>query len=166
MNTLFTGKFDKELIGAENKKEGEDEKKEEVNENDEVKSETSVEVIPPRKAFTELDRLSYVVRAIDHDCSAVPRGAYRITPTHELRQNNFFSGLSQDQSLDIDYWHHFRAVEQKEKREILDRDEGLQHDDFLDQLNNDLPKGQWSIHKSWSNRAVTVRSLLWPGYVA
>merc|ERR1712167_235299 len=82
MNTLFTGKFDKELIGAENKKEGEDEKKEEVNENDEVKSETSVEVIPPRKAFTELDRLSYVVRAIDHDCSAVPRGAYRITPTH------------------------------------------------------------------------------------
>lgn len=66
--------------------------------------------VPP-KNFTELDRLAYVVRAIDHDCSLVPvyihiyiyvflfdvilynaykLGAFKLTPIHELRYNDTF----------------------------------------------------------------------------
>lgn len=34
---------------------------------------------------TELDRLTYVVRQIENDCQAVPKGAFKLTPCKELR---------------------------------------------------------------------------------
>jgi radial spoke head protein 9 len=37
--------------------------------------------IPP-KDLTELDRLAYVVFAIENDCMLVPVGAFKMTPTH------------------------------------------------------------------------------------
>ena len=46
------------------------------------------------KNFTELDRLAYVVRSIDNDCALAPVGAFKLTPTHELRYNDAFNGLS------------------------------------------------------------------------
>jgi len=49
--------------------------------------------IPP-KNFTELDRLAFVVRAIENDCALAPVGAFKLTPTHELRYNDSFKGLS------------------------------------------------------------------------
>lgn len=61
---------------------------EKPNESDE---EENVKVKP--KAFTELDRLAYVVRAIENDCSLVPVGAFKLTPTHELRYNDSFRGV-------------------------------------------------------------------------
>lgn len=45
------------------------------------------------KAFTELDRLAFVVHSIENDCAVVPVGAYKITPTHELRRNEGFKGI-------------------------------------------------------------------------
>ena len=49
--------------------------------------------IPP-KNFTELDRLAYVVRAIDVDCQIVPVGAFKLSPEHELHYNYNFKGLN------------------------------------------------------------------------
>ena len=49
--------------------------------------------------MTETDRLSYVVRTIDHDSSLVPVGAYKMQPASELRRNDLFEGLS---SKDLD----------------------------------------------------------------
>ena len=37
--------------------------------------------IPP-KDLTELDRLAYVVFAIENDCSIAPVGSFKMTPTH------------------------------------------------------------------------------------
>jgi len=48
--------------------------------------------VPP-KNFTELDRLAFVVRAIENDCNLAPVGAFKLTPTHELRYNDSFKGL-------------------------------------------------------------------------
>lgn len=48
------------------------------------------------KNITELDRLSFVVRQIENDCSSVPVGAFKITPTNEIRYNDHFQGLSVD----------------------------------------------------------------------
>lgn len=53
--------------------------------------EDNIKVKP--KAFTELDRLAYIVRAIENDCSLVPVGAFKLTPTHELRYNDTFRGV-------------------------------------------------------------------------
>jgi len=37
--------------------------------------------IPP-KDLTELDRLTYVVFAIENDCTIAPVGSFKMTPTH------------------------------------------------------------------------------------
>jgi len=44
-----------------------------------------VEVKPPPKNFYEVDRLAYIVNAIEYDCALIPIGSMRLTPTHELR---------------------------------------------------------------------------------
>ena len=41
----------------------------------------------------ELDRLVYVVYAIENDCCIAPAGAYKMTPTHQVRRNEAFRGL-------------------------------------------------------------------------
>ncbi len=46
---------------------------------------SDVEVKPPPKNFLEIDRLAYVVNAIEFECSLLPIGAVRLTPAHELR---------------------------------------------------------------------------------
>jgi len=37
--------------------------------------------IPP-KDLTELDRLTFIVFAIENDCAIAPLGAFKMTPTH------------------------------------------------------------------------------------
>lgn len=72
---------------AEPEKDKENEKKAE---NVEVDSddEDQVKVVP--KNFTELDRLAYIVRAIENDCQIVPIGAMKLTCDHEIRYNDSF----------------------------------------------------------------------------
>ena len=57
---------------------------------------------PPPKNFTELDRLAYVVRAIETECQIVPVGAYKLTVEHELDYNESFKGLPLEEALKID----------------------------------------------------------------
>ena len=51
--------------------------------------------------FKEIDRLAYVVRSIEMDCSLVPVGAYRLTTSHELRYNDSFNGLSTEEANNL-----------------------------------------------------------------
>lgn len=63
----------------------------------------------PKKNYTEINRLSFVVRAIEHDVQIVPRDSYRVTPEHELRPNVHFSGLLMLNAKLQSSWQHFRA---------------------------------------------------------
>lgn len=78
---------------------------EKANESDE---EENIKVKP--KAFTELDRLAYVVRAIENDCAVVPVGAFKLTPTHELRHNDSFRGVSLADIANPASFQHFRGT--------------------------------------------------------
>lgn len=80
---------------------------------------SDVEIVPPPKNFTELDRLSYTVLATEFDCALTPIGAFRLTPTHELRYNDSFGGLSQDQASHLSNYQHFKAPSLKEKKELI-----------------------------------------------
>jgi len=53
--------------------------------------------VPP-KNLLELERLSYVVQAIENDCACVPIGAFKLIKTHEIRLNEMFSGLNLDEA--------------------------------------------------------------------
>ena len=70
-----------------------------------------------KKNMTETDRLSYVVRAIDRDCSVVPVGGFKMMPINELRRNDIFEGLNSEDLNKKEKYVHFRPVE-KEKNII------------------------------------------------
>lgn len=56
---------------------------------------------PKITKMKEIDRLAYIVRAIENDCSAIPIGALKMLPTHELRYNNNFESLNIDKALSL-----------------------------------------------------------------
>lgn len=74
---------DPELAGGQGKVE---EKKEKVDDGPDPKPK------PIPKGFTELDRLAYVVAAIENDTHVVPEGAFKLIPVHEIRRNDAFKG--------------------------------------------------------------------------
>lgn len=71
------------------------------------------------KNFIELDRLAYVVRAIDNDCATLPIGALKLSPLHELRYNDSFKGLSIEEALSLKNYQHFRPVQSQEMKEFI-----------------------------------------------
>ena len=71
------------------------------------------------KNFTELDRLSIVVHAIEDECQIVPFGAYKFAPTRELIRNPIFRGLKIEESKKLQNYLHFRKPNIKEKKLLI-----------------------------------------------
>ena len=84
-----------------------------------VESDEEEEVKVPPKNFTELDRLAYIVRAIETECQLVPVGAYKLTPNHELRLNEAFMGLTLNEASDINNYQHFRNPMSEDKKAFI-----------------------------------------------
>jgi radial spoke head protein 9 len=151
----FSGEHDRILIEASGDSEGSEE--------DSVVPADDEKLA--KKNFTELDRLSYVVRTIEHDCQVVPVGSFRMTPGNELVRNKSFEGLTLGALKDLKNFGHFRKVEQQDKKDLINRGDSLFNAEFLDPLDKDLPKGSWSHFVDASGSLTCLRSLLWPGYV-
>jgi radial spoke head protein 9 len=149
-----------EVPADANDGEGEDNAKDQdtESEDDEIK-------VPP-KNFTELNRLAFTVFAIENDCQVVPLGSVKLTPMHEVRRNEAFKGLGHDAALDETSYLHFRSAQTKEKKDLNQKDDAIFRPDFVESIADDSIKGSWSIQYDTSRTAVSVKSLLWPGYVA
>ena len=93
----------------------------------------------------EIDRLLYTVMAIENDCHIIPQGAMRLTENHEVARNCAFKGLSEAQCFDLANYSHFRNVQSKVKQQALLHDDAVFQRDFLDGLQDDQPKGAWSV---------------------
>jgi radial spoke head protein 9 len=120
----------------------------------------------PAKGLTELDRLAYVVQQIDSDCQIIPRGAVKKTPLEEVRKNEAFKGLKADQAFSTSNYFHFRAPILKKNVELNARKEGIYNHDFLDNAEEDVPKGSWSVLKDTMGTVAVLRSKTWPGFYA
>ena len=84
-----------------------------------------------------------------------------------MAPNDAFSGLTVDKLSDLNSYMHVRPVEQKEKKELADREEDIFNHEFLDCVALDVPNSSWSVQKDPINPVlVTIRSRLWPGYYA
>ena len=119
-----------------------------------------------KKNMTETDRLSFVVRTIDHDTSSVPLGAYKMLPISEIRRNDLFEGLSSDDLDKKEKYLHLRPVENQEKKDKIDMGKAVLDFDFLDSIVEDPIKDCWSIHVDNMKTICTLRNLVWPGYFA
>ena len=116
------------------------------------------------KNLTESDRLSYIVRAISHDCSIVPLGSFKMLPINEIRRNDLFEGLSSDELGKIENYFHFRKIESQNKRDMIDMGKAVFDFSFLDSLSDDNLKCAWSIQTDSAKTVSNIRSLVWPGY--
>jgi radial spoke head protein 9 len=58
----------------------------------------------------EIDRVHYIVRAIENDCHVVPQGSIKLTTAHEVARNEFFKGLSLAEAFNLSSYSHFRNV--------------------------------------------------------
>lgn len=173
MSSPFTGDPAHIIQNLELPKEGEGDDAAEENkaegegEEDELdsSSEDEAQKIPP-KNFTELDRLSFTVKAIENDCQIVPLGSVKLIPKHEVRRNEAFKGLSAEEALDLKSYIHFRSARSEAKRELNEQDDAIFRPDFLESISDDPVHGSWSIQLDTTKSQTTARSLLWPGYVA
>lgn len=68
-----------------------------------------------------------------------------MTPIREVRRNEGFKGLRGPEAFSLENYAHFRGVLSREKKELIDRDEGVFNHKFLDTLSQDPLKGAWSI---------------------
>eukprot|EP00826_Nyctotherus_ovalis_P056995 TRINITY_DN7784_c0_g1_i6.p1 TRINITY_DN7784_c0_g1~~TRINITY_DN7784_c0_g1_i6.p1 ORF type:complete len:278 (+),score=73.31 TRINITY_DN7784_c0_g1_i6:72-905(+) len=118
------------------------------------------------KNFTELDRLSYVVMAIENDTHVVPQGAFKLIPKHELRRSLAFKGLNREDLGKLKKYYHFRNVQSGDKKELLETTQSVFRENIFDPIADDEPKGAWSLQVNSSETLGIVKSLLWPGYVA
>ena len=176
--TLFFGEHEKVLVelklseatdapvDAEPATEIKAEENKEENEAAAVVPESTEEPKVEHKNYTELDRLSYVVYAIENDTHVVPEGAFKLTPKHELIRNLAFKGLSKQDLSDINKYYHFRNPQTQDKKSLLETAKSVFHEDIFDPIIEDKPKGAWSVQVDPSENVGIIKSLIWPGYIA
>lgn len=122
------------------------------------------EIKVPTKDLTEVDRLRFVVSAIENDCQICPVGSFKMTAQHELRRNEAFQGLSESESLNLNSYAHFRNVQADQNKRKLDEPSAPFNKQFLESISRDRPSGCWNLQHDLQKETVLVRSLLWPGY--
>ena len=129
-------------------------------------NEDTFKPIIKKKNLTEGDRLSFVVRSIEHDCQIVPIGGFKMLPINELRRNDLFEGLSSEDLDKKEKYVHLRPVENQEKKDKIAMGKAVFDFDFLDSIADDPIKDSWSIHVDSTKTISTLRNLIWPGYFA
>jgi len=113
----------------------------------------------------EEDRLASVIADINDDVFIVPRGAYVRTPTGAIYKNRSFEGLSLSESAKLYSYFHFREGVLINEKNLLERANMDKSIDFMDSVESDVPKGAWSLQFERGSGQVTLRSVLWNGYV-
>lgn len=112
----------------------------------------------------EEDRLAAIISDIDQDVNIVPRAAFVRTPTGEVFQNRSFEGLSVAEAAKLCSYMHFREPVKLQEKSLLQKANLDRSLDFLDTIDEDIPKGSWSLQFERGSGLVTLRSLLWIGY--
>lgn len=111
----------------------------------------------------EEDRLSATIRLIENEALIVPRGAFVQQPTGEITRNRLFDGLTAIEAAKHGNYFHFREAQSLKDKSLLYRANLDKAVDFLDPIDEDQPKGCWSLQFERGSALVLLRSLKWPG---
>ncbi|KAI8785253.1 radial spoke head protein 9 [Biomphalaria glabrata] len=113
----------------------------------------------------EEERLSSVIAEIDDDVRIIPRGAFIQVPTAEVVKNRSFEGLSVQESAKLCNYMHFREAKRLDLKSLLQRANMDKAIDFMDSIEDDVPRGSWTMQFERGSGLLILRSLQWPGYV-
>merc|ERR1712224_775669 len=111
------------------------------------KQDENGEPIPPEE-FREEHKLAYHVSVIDNDVSIIPKGAWICDATHQVIRNVTNCGLTHEAAGSLRNYLHFRYPENDRSKQALVKPGVVRHGDFLDNLQDDNPKGCWGVHYS------------------
>jgi len=111
----------------------------------------------------EEDRLASAIAQIDEDVAIVPRGAYIKTPHGTVIRNRSFAGLLIQEAVKLSSYFHFREPIRLLEKSLLEKADLDKAIDFLDSIDDDIPKGSWSLQCERGSGLVILRSLLWQG---
>ncbi|XP_061603040.1 radial spoke head protein 9 homolog [Cololabis saira] len=110
----------------------------------------------------EEKRLAVTVHCIDEDVSVVPRGAFIKRPNGLVQINRCFGGLSDSEAHRLENFVHF-SKPKGFKKSIPATGNWSPAADFLDTIDDDIPKGSWSLQFEGAGKVCVLRSLLWLG---
>lgn len=116
-----------------------------------------------KNVFREEHRLAQTVLAVDFDCSACPKGAFLVAPSHQVGHNTGFEGLSYEAAGQLSSYYHLRAATGAEPKAALEKPGLVRSTDFLDSLESDAASS-WSLQFNSSKTCSSLRSLVWPGF--
>jgi radial spoke head protein 9 len=113
----------------------------------------------------EEERLACVIQMIDSEAAVVPRGAYKLTPEGSVLANQNYKGQELADASKLSSYFHFFPPENLHEKTLLAKANNDKAIDFLPAVEEDIPRGCWSIQAEHANNLVTIRSLWWPGLV-
>ncbi|XP_041108688.1 radial spoke head protein 9 homolog isoform X2 [Polyodon spathula] len=111
----------------------------------------------------EEQRLAAAISLIDKEAAVVPRGAYIKTPHGHVHTNRSFEGLSVSDAGKLSSYFHFAEPVHLKQKSLLEKADLDPSMDFMDSLENDIPKGSWSLQFEKGSSVLVLRSLLWGG---
>eukprot|EP00792_Barthelona_sp_PAP020_P006470 TRINITY_DN3001_c0_g1_i1.p1 TRINITY_DN3001_c0_g1~~TRINITY_DN3001_c0_g1_i1.p1 ORF type:complete len:267 (+),score=76.65 TRINITY_DN3001_c0_g1_i1:74-874(+) len=127
------------------------------NGSEEVDNEVAVDV------FSELKRLSVVVRAISHETSVFPRGYLTLNMVTNIPSENvMFGGVKYDDATDLTQYYHDRSCIHHKTLAEFAKANLEKPIDFSDCIADDEPKGIWLCNRD--KNLVVLRNIVWPGY--
>ncbi|KAM7541473.1 hypothetical protein Aperf_G00000046771 [Anoplocephala perfoliata] len=113
----------------------------------------------------EEDRLAAVISRIDNDVRIIPRGSFHRLTSGQVIRNKNYEGLTVAEASKLSSYQHFRKPLKYPHKPLDDRIKMDKATDFLDTLENDIPKGSWAMLFERGNTIVYLKSLLWLGYI-
>lgn len=111
----------------------------------------------------EEDRLAYVISEIELEARIVPRGAFIRTPNGEVHPNREFEGLSIAEAAKLCNYVHFHANRKRTLKMPPTKASTDPAIDFMEPIDEDIPKGCWSLQFERGSGLVVLRSLYWLG---
>ena len=118
----------------------------------------------PERKLTEVERLAFVVDQIEAACCVVPKGAWVMTATGDIKRNAAFAGLSLADAGKLESFGLFRPPQRERTLAQIHRAGVANNPDFLDVLSAEQPAGGWALQVAASGAQVVLRSLVWPGF--
>lgn len=114
------------------------------------------------RAITELDRLACTVAEIDEECAMLPKEKLMKKPGGNVVDSPTYSGLDYAKSMTPKSF----VFVNKPKAVSVTADAVTASTDFLTSCDDAVPKGSIVAKFDESTNSVTMRSLLYPGFLA
>lgn len=120
--------------------------------------------IPEEVKLKEEDRLAAIVFIITEESAVCPRGSlYKLTDNRVV-PNQMFRGLNDLQCEDLSYYHIYRLPRNDLKRNLSKRSDYNYPIDFLDSIDDIIPKGgAFAFNLQRNDRLIIIKSCHWLG---